>query len=159
METRARATETVRRRYDRIAGFYDFMEGLAERRFSGLRRLLWARVEGTRLLEVGVGTGKNFPYYPAGAEITAIDLSPRMLARARKKAQEMKLEASLMEMDVQDLQFEDNTFDSVVATFVFCSVPDPSRGLAEVRRATLSWRWGQLLRTARSFSTRNWCAK
>ncbi len=130
-----RATELARKRYDRRASVYDFMEGFAERcRFSKWRRILWDNAEGVNILEVGVGTGKNFPYYPAGAEITAIDFSEKMLARARDKAQKRGVRVRLLQMDAQNLEFGDNTFDTVVATFVFCSVPDPVLGLKEVER-------------------------
>jgi ubiquinone/menaquinone biosynthesis C-methylase UbiE len=57
-----------------------------------------------------------------------------MLSRAREKAQKHGLKVHLFRMDVQNLEFEDNTFDTVVASFVFCSVPDPVRGLMEVER-------------------------
>jgi ubiquinone/menaquinone biosynthesis C-methylase UbiE len=86
------------------------------------------------VLEVGVGTGKNMPFYPAGVEITAIDLSPEMLDRARIRAQKLKLEIELHTGDVQKLEYPDSTFDTVVATCVFCSVPDPHLGLNEVER-------------------------
>ncbi len=130
-----KATEATRKRYNRIASVYDFMEGFAERlRLNKWRRMLWSKVEGRNILEVGVGTGKNFPYYPAGAEIIAIDFSEKMLARARNKAQKQGVKVRLLQMDVQKLEFADNTFDTVVATFVFCSVPDPVLGLKEVER-------------------------
>jgi ubiquinone/menaquinone biosynthesis C-methylase UbiE len=125
----------VRRRYNRIAPLYDSMEGLVERsRYTNWRDLLWSKVEGPRILEVGVGTGKNLRYYPVGAEMIAIDLSEKMLERAKRKASEQKLEVHLQQMDVQKLEFADKSFDSVVASFVFCSVPDPVRGLMEVKR-------------------------
>jgi phosphatidylethanolamine/phosphatidyl-N-methylethanolamine N-methyltransferase len=131
----SKATRAALRRYNRIAPVYDLMEGLVERsRYSRWRQLLWSKVEGCNILEVGVGTGKNFPYYPEGAEITAIDFSGQMLARARQKAERQKVKVRLLQMDVQKLEFEDNTFDSVVASFVFCSVPEPGRGLMEVKR-------------------------
>jgi ubiquinone/menaquinone biosynthesis C-methylase UbiE len=131
----AGATGSARRRYDRIAPFYDLMEGLMERSsFSHWRGLLWSKVEGRRVLEVGVGTGKNFPYYPKDRDITAIDFSERMLARARRRAEGEGVKVELLLMDVQDLKFPDASFDTVVATCVFCSVPDPVRGLEEVRR-------------------------
>ncbi len=130
-----RATEVVRKRYDRSAPLYDLMEGFAERlSFGKLRKELWSKVAGGNILEVGVGTGKNFPYYPQNAEITAIDFSEKMLSRARNKACKQDLKVRLLPMDVQKLDFADNTFDTVVATFVFCSVPDPLKGLAEVKR-------------------------
>jgi len=128
-------TEKTRKRYDRAAGFFDFMEGPMEaRRFSRWRARLRQRLTGTPALEVGVGTGKNMPYYPPGVKITAIDLSPRMLDRARRRAALLGLEVDLLEMDVQDLQFADQTFHTVFATFVFCSVPNPVQGLRELRR-------------------------
>jgi len=129
------ATETTRKRYDRTARFFDFMERPMEaRRFRRWRARLGIRVTGPSVLEVGVGTGKNMPYYPPGVKITAIDLSPRMLDRARERAARLGLEVDLREMDVQDLQFPDQTFHTVFATFVFCSVPDPVQGLRELRR-------------------------
>ncbi len=135
MTTESKATETAKRRYNRIAPLYDLMEGITERsRYSKWREMLWSKVEGTHILEVGVGTGKSFPYYPADAEITAIDFSGEMLKRAEHKAGKQKVKVRLQQMDVQNLEFEDNTFDTVVASFVFCSVPDPVRGLIEIER-------------------------
>jgi ubiquinone/menaquinone biosynthesis C-methylase UbiE len=133
METKV--TQAARRRYNRIAPVYDLMESVIERsRFSTWRLTLWSKVEGKEILEVGVGTGKNFPYYLENADATAIDFSEKMLSRAREKAQKQGLRVHLFQMDVQNLEFQDNTFDTVVASFVFCSVPDPVRGLMEVER-------------------------
>ena len=95
---------------------------------------MWSKVEGNKILEVGVGTGKNFPYYPANAEMTAIDFSQKMLSRAIEKAKKQSIEIDLQPMDVQNLSFEDDIFDTVVATFVFCSVPYPIKGLKEIKR-------------------------
>lgn len=135
MLTQDKATELAKRRYNRIASLYDLMEGLIERsRYSRWRELLWSKVEGLHILEVGVGTGKNFPYYPPDAEITAVDFSDKMLERAKDRASKRKVKVHLQQMDVQNLRFEDNTFDTVVASFVFCSVPVPVRGLIEVER-------------------------
>jgi len=135
MTAASKATEIARKRYNRIAPVYDLMEGFIERsRYSRWRDLLWSKIEGTSVLEVGVGTGKNFPYYPEGAQITAVDFSDKMLNRARRRAELSGIEVRLKQMDVQNLEFEDNTFDTVVASFVFCSVPDPVKGLKEVER-------------------------
>ena len=125
----------TRRRYDRLASFYDLLEAPVERlRFASWRARLRDRILGDRALEVGVGTGKNLPYYPHDVKVTAVDLSPRMLERARRRASVLDLEVELREMDVQDLAFPDHVFDTVFATFVFCSVPDPVLGLRELRR-------------------------
>ena len=135
MSERAADTETaiVRQRYDRGARRYDLvtwpMERMAMDRFRG--RLI-AQVDGPRVLEVGVGTGRNLPLYRPSLQIEAIDFSPRMLERARRKPLPPNVTIHLM--DVQDLQFPSACFDTVVATCVFCSVPDPIRGLSEIRR-------------------------
>jgi len=135
MKAESKNTEVARKRYDRITTFYDFVEGLVERsRYSTWRRFLWNKVEGKKILEVGVGTGKNFAYYPANAEITAIDFSKKMLRRAQGKASSQAIKVDLQLMDVQNMSFANTTFDTVVATFVFCSVPDPIKGLMEIKR-------------------------
>src|SRR5680860_770285 len=79
-----RQTQQTRRRYDRLSRYYDLMEWAAERQaFQDWRKRVWSLVEGPDILEVGVGTGKNVPFYPKDASITAIDLSPGMLRHAR----------------------------------------------------------------------------
>jgi ubiquinone/menaquinone biosynthesis C-methylase UbiE len=87
-------------------------------------------VEG-RVLEVGVGTGLNLPHYPAGTDVTGIDLSPKMLAIARRRAAELDLKADLREMDAEALDFPDQSFDSVVYSLCLCTIPDPVRALHE----------------------------
>lgn len=139
MREESKITEAARKRYNRIAPVYDLMEALVESsRYGKWRKLLWGKVEGTKILEVGVGTGKNFPYYPKDLEITAIDFSSKMLNRAKGEADKQKVKVNLQQMDVQNLRFDDNTFDTVVDSFVFCSVPDPIRGLMEVERVCKS---------------------
>ncbi|MGD9038277.1 MAG: class I SAM-dependent methyltransferase [Desulfobacteraceae bacterium] len=128
-------SKLTRKRYDRLSRFYDFLEAPMERsRFALWRTKLRDRIKGERALEVGIGTGKNLPYYPKDVKMTAIELSPCMLEKARKKASDLGLDVDLTEMDVQDLSFPDRSFDTVFATFVFCSVPDPVMGLQELRR-------------------------
>ena len=113
---------------------YDRMEAMSERRFHPWRQRLWSLVHGPRVLEVGVGTGKNMPFWPHAIELTAIDLTPGMLERARQRAAELKLSADLRLGDVQALEFPAASFDTAVATCVFCSVPDPVLGLRELKR-------------------------
>lgn len=130
-------TETIKRRYNRTAYLFDLME-LMSAPMQALapdkaRKKLFAKVRGN-VLEVGVGTGKNLRYYPPDCTVTAIDFSPNMLARAKKKLGEAKAPVTLLEMDAQAMTFPDNTFDTVVATCVFCSVPDAILGLQEIKR-------------------------
>jgi ubiquinone/menaquinone biosynthesis C-methylase UbiE len=110
------------------------MGALAEHRFEPWRQKLWALVHGPRVLEVGVGTGKNMPFWPHAVTLTAIDLTPGMLQRARQRAIELNIKAQLCLGDVQLLDFPDAYFDEAVATCVFCSVPDPVLGLRELKR-------------------------
>lgn len=131
-----RATQATRRRYQRIAPFYDFMETMVEQRFRPWRERLWSLVRGSTVLEVGVGTGKNMTYYPDNLSATGIDLTPGMLERARKRTKALGLDSrvSLRLGDAQSLDFPDASFDTAIATFVFCSVPDPVLGLREMKR-------------------------
>jgi phosphatidylethanolamine/phosphatidyl-N-methylethanolamine N-methyltransferase len=127
-------TELTRRRYDRAASFYDYAEGILELGFRRWRRELWARVPPGPTLELGIGTGRSLRYYPLGAEVIAIDLSPRMLARARRRAARLGVAVDLRVADVQSLPFPDASFETVLATCLFCSVPEPVSGLREARR-------------------------
>lgn len=127
-------TARTRSRYERIARFYDLLEIFPERRYAAWRKRLWELLDGLRVLEIGVGTGKNIPYYPDGIKMFSLDLTPGMLTRARERLQAFKKPTPLSIGDVQALGFPDDTFDAAVATFVFCSVPDPVLGLRELRR-------------------------
>ncbi|OAI26086.1 class I SAM-dependent methyltransferase [Methylomonas koyamae] len=128
-------SEQIRRRYDRLAPWFDSLEGILEGLlFRRLRKKLWSQASGGHILEVGVGTGKNFAFYPDGARITGIDFSPKMLEQAQRKRQRKQIAVDLAQMDVQALDYADNSFDTVIASFVFCSVPKPRRGLKELYR-------------------------
>jgi ubiquinone/menaquinone biosynthesis C-methylase UbiE len=129
------ATALTRARYQRISPIYDRLESLMERRVRPWREKLWQLVTGPRVLEVGVGTGKNMPFWPLNCRITAIDLTPGMLDIAQQRAKTLNRQnEELCLGDVQRLEFPSRVFDTVVSTFVFCSVPDPIKGLMEIRR-------------------------
>lgn len=123
-------TLLTRKRYNRTAKIYDLMDRMIK---PELRSRVLGLAAG-KVLEVGVGTGNNLRYYPEGCEVTGIDLSPGMLAKAKAKVKEAKVAVTLLEMDAQNLKFSDNHFDTVVATCVFCSIPDPLKGLQEIKR-------------------------
>jgi phosphatidylethanolamine/phosphatidyl-N-methylethanolamine N-methyltransferase len=137
----SKATRTVMVRYDRVAPVYDGIMRAVERGPSRQwRSWLWERIEGRDILEVGAGTGLNFlfadPAAADGRNITAIDLSGGMLRRAQARAAAVRLQVTLLQMDVQALDFGDESFDTVIGSFLFCSVPDPLLGLCEVKRVT-----------------------
>jgi ubiquinone/menaquinone biosynthesis C-methylase UbiE len=92
------------------------------------------------VLEVGVGTGANLPFYPRNVRVTGVDFSSGMLQYARNVVQQLCAEdrMTLLEMDVQQMTFPDDSFDYIVSTCVFCSVPDPVQGLHELRRVCKS---------------------
>ncbi|ORC34702.1 SAM-dependent methyltransferase [Marispirochaeta aestuarii] len=126
--------ERIQRRYDRIAPLYDLLERPMEASFVAWRVQLLTKAAG-RVLEVGVGTGKNLPYYPPDVSVTGIDFSREMIERARSRVESQGLDnVTLIEMNAEELSFEDNSFDTIVSTCVFCSVPLPVNGLRELQR-------------------------
>lgn len=110
-------------RYQRIAPFYDLLDLPFEYgRYRHIRPLLFRGLVG-RLLDAGVGTGRNFPFYPRGSDVVGIDLSPAMLARAERRRGTAAASVQLQQMDVTKLTFPDGSFDGAVATFLFCTLP------------------------------------
>jgi ubiquinone/menaquinone biosynthesis C-methylase UbiE len=120
-------TETspdLRRRYERIASLYDLLDVPFEYgRYRRLRSLLFQGLCG-RILDAGVGTGRNMRFYPPGSEAVGVDLSPAMLRRAERRCRISPADVTLMEMNVIHLEFADASFDAVVASFLFCILPD-----------------------------------
>jgi ubiquinone/menaquinone biosynthesis C-methylase UbiE len=88
------------------------------------------------VLEVGVGTGKNISHHPEGTRVCAVDISPGMLRKAQRRALKRGAEIDLILADAERLPFRDDVFDTTASSFVFCSVPDPVRGLRDVQRVT-----------------------
>jgi ubiquinone/menaquinone biosynthesis C-methylase UbiE len=128
------APET-RARWERLAKHYGLVESLSEWYLKPFRKALWTRAAG-RILEAGAGTGLNIAFYPARARVTATDLSGAMLRRARERAREQNVDVNFEEADLCSLPFSDHAFDTAVATFVFCSMPDPVACLREMGRVT-----------------------
>ncbi|WP_339757806.1 class I SAM-dependent methyltransferase [uncultured Winogradskyella sp.] len=128
------STEKSIKRYNRIAKYFDSMEKpMGTSGFDQWRKELVQQATG-KTLEVGVGTGKNLQYYAKDVDLTAIDFSKNMLDKARVKYNGDLLKTNFLEMDVQNMDFEDNSFDTVLTSCVFCSVPDPVKGLQEIKR-------------------------
>ncbi|PRY82435.1 class I SAM-dependent methyltransferase [Alkalibacterium olivapovliticus] len=129
-------SEKIRHRYNRISPVYESMDKMMKDKW---RRELLESVHG-QVLEVGIGTGVNLAFYPEGIHLTGIDFSPGMLNKARKKVEALQFpyQVDLIEMDIQEMDFPDNSFDYVIATCVFCSVPHPIKGLRELGRVCKS---------------------
>lgn len=127
-------TEFTRNRYNHFASIYDYVDIIGEYFFAPWRKEIWQRLKGLDILEIGVGTGQNLKYYPEGKNYTAIDLSEKMLEKAKKYASKNKIPVKLLQADIHSLPFEDNSFDTVIGTLVFCGVADYSHGLKEVQR-------------------------
>jgi len=126
--------EKIRKRYDRASSLYDILEQPMEiMTLKRWRTEVMKELQGD-VLEVGVGTGKNIQYYPDNINVTAIDFSEKMLEKAREKADIYNKKVELIHMDAQNIEFPDNSFDCVFTTCVFCSVPDPVKGLKEIKR-------------------------
>lgn len=126
----------VREIYDQLAARYDRREALGELLFLRRhRRQLLASAHG-RVLEVGIGTGRNLPFYPPDCRITGVDLSPEMLKVAEQRAACLDLDVSLLPMDAHELTFPSGSFDTVVSSLSLCTMVDPIKVLTEMSRVS-----------------------
>jgi phosphatidylethanolamine/phosphatidyl-N-methylethanolamine N-methyltransferase len=136
---------SVRDAYRRWAGVYDTVFGGVSA--HGRRRAVAEvnRLPGTRVLEVGVGTGLALPLYRADKRVVGIDLSREMLAKAQARltAEALRQVEGLAEMNAEDMAFADDSFDIAVAMFTASVVPDARRLYAEMSRVVRPG--GQLL--------------
>jgi ubiquinone/menaquinone biosynthesis C-methylase UbiE len=106
--------------YNRIARLYDILDLPFEHgRYRPLRAELFKGLKGA-LLDAGVGTGRNFPFYTEGSKVTGIDLSKAMLERARQRRDKLGTAVDLREMNVMEMDFADDSFDAIISTFLFC---------------------------------------
>jgi ubiquinone/menaquinone biosynthesis C-methylase UbiE len=127
--------DRTRRQWDRSADRYDRAIARVERMvIPGGREWACAQAEGD-VLEVAIGTGRNLRYYGAGVgALTGVDLSPKMISRARDRARELGLAADLRVGNAQDLEFPDESFDTVVCTISLCNIPDDRAAISEMHR-------------------------
>ena len=137
---------------EHIPWFYDAMMWVAEATgFRDWRRRLVAGARG-RVMDVGCGTGRNLPLYSSDVRVVALDFRLELVVTARSRHPGRGLVVG----DVQSLPFRDAVFDTVVSGLVFCSVPEPVRGLVEVRRVLR--REGELRMLEHVRSTHPWMA-
>jgi ubiquinone/menaquinone biosynthesis C-methylase UbiE len=122
-------------RYTLWAPFYDpFVAAVG---FDALRRQSIDHIRlrpGDRVLIAGAGTGQDLPHLPAGVEVTAIDVTPAMLARLKRRASDLGLTVDARVMDARRLEFEDARFDAIILHLILAVMPEPGRGLAEAIR-------------------------
>jgi SAM-dependent methyltransferase len=97
------------------------------------RRRLVEQAAGA-VLEIGAGTGRNPPLYRTATRVVALEPGPGMRARVNQAAQAAQVAVEVVDGRAEDLPFSDAAFDTVVASLVLCTVPDPARALAEAHR-------------------------
>ncbi len=133
----------IREKYAQFASKYDQWEGVLEWLLIGrLRRALLREARG-KVLDVGIGTGKNLGYYPRSCEITGVDYTPAMLTIARGRAKRLERKVNFRVMDAENLKFGKEKFDTVVDTLGLCTYPNPLKALKEMKRVCK--RDGQIL--------------
>ena len=117
-----------------FANCYDyFMNPIEKRYITRWRRKLLSHAEG-RVLEIGVGTGINFPLYKHCTEVDAIEPNPYMIDKAEVRKNQASVPINLIESRAEHLPFASGTFDTVVVTLVLCSVDHPKQVLREINR-------------------------
>lgn len=115
---------------------YDLaMKPLEKTRFKKVRSDLIRNATG-KVLEIGSGTGINFPYYEQAESVAAIEPNPQMSRLAVRRGRSAHVPITLYEASAEELPFEDNTFDTVIATLVFCTIPNPAAALKEIQRVS-----------------------
>lgn len=126
--------DVTREKWDSAAAAFDLMNGRGpERRWAPFKERFFSHMNG-RILFLAVGTGLDIQFFPQGQRITGIDISPKMLEKAKGRAAAYDGEMELHVMDVHEMTFEPDSFDQVFTSCTFCSVPDPVRGLAALMR-------------------------
>ena len=119
----------ISEKYDRFARWFDLVEGIPNLLgVRKLRRQLLRQASG-KVLEVAVGTGKNFTFYPPGCRIIAVDVSREMLNIARQRAAKLSMDVSFLLADAEALPFSDKSFDTVVSSVTTCTFPNPVAAL------------------------------
>ncbi|MDA8235296.1 MAG: methyltransferase domain-containing protein [Clostridia bacterium] len=113
---------------------YDtLMEPLERKKFREIRKNLLQNVEG-KVLEIGSGTGFNFPFYQQAQKVIAIEPEPLMRDQSLPRATKANVPIEVILADAEELPFPADTFDAVVGTLVLCTIPNPSKALKEIRR-------------------------
>jgi Methylase involved in ubiquinone/menaquinone biosynthesis len=116
------------------AALYDMVMAPLERGgFQAIRKKLLRRARG-KVVEIGAGTGVNFPYYTEAEHVIALDPAPAMVARSLPRTAHVAVPIEVIVANAEALPFPDHTFDTVVGTLVLCTISDPRQALCEMRR-------------------------
>ncbi len=115
------------------AAGYDFLGGRMQPIERPYRERIVADARG-EVLEIGAGTGFNFPHYRAATHVVAIEPDAAMRRRAERRAPSARVAIEVRRGDAHSLDFPDASFDVVIFCLVLCTIPDPARALAEARR-------------------------
>lgn len=117
-----------------IGWLYDFLAERSERAGTARRRHeLLASLEGD-VIEVGAGTGRSLPHYERASRVVAVEPDAGMASRIARRLDEARVPVEVVSASAEALPFPDESFDAAVAAFVLCTIPDPDRALAEIRR-------------------------
>ena len=124
----------TKKKWDRAAKSFDFIAAKGpEQRWAGFKQALFSHMQG-KVLFLAVGTGLDIQHFPPDQDITGIDISSAMLEKAKDRADAYRGNIELVEMDVHEMSFADNSFDQVYTSCTFCSVPNPVQGLESLKR-------------------------
>ena len=133
-QTQHRQDHLTQKKWDRLAKRFDLMTGMgAEKRWAPAKQKLFGQMEGN-ILFLALGTGLDISFFPAEKNITAIDISPKMLEQAEQRIANYPGQLTAKVMDVHQLEFDDHQFDQVYTSCTFCSVPNPIDGLKSLHR-------------------------
>lgn len=125
------------KKWDKASKTLDAFGEASEKRYGPYKKEMFAKCKGKTML-VAAGTGADFQHFPDGLDVTAIDFAPKMVEKAKEKAQNYSGKLDVVLADVMALDFPDESYDTVVTSCSFCSVPDPIKGLKEIHRVLKS---------------------
>jgi ubiquinone/menaquinone biosynthesis C-methylase UbiE len=125
----------TKKKWDRASANFDLMAGYGpEKRWEPVKRALFSKMGDGPILFLAIGTGLDVRFFPPNREILGIDISDRMLEKARGRVEAYDGRIELRQMDVHEMPFENGHFDQVFTSCTFCSVPRPVEGLEALRR-------------------------